>query len=118
MKVLALNSSPRKGGQSKTELMLTHLVNGMRDAGADVQTVHLREKTVHNCLGCFACWTKTPGTCMQKDDMTKEFYPKWLASDLAVYATPWIEIQLSIRWMHRPKDPLADRKHFRTGEDF
>ncbi|MCP4752878.1 MAG: NAD(P)H-dependent oxidoreductase [Proteobacteria bacterium] len=26
MKVLALNSSPRSGGQSKTELMLNHLV--------------------------------------------------------------------------------------------
>jgi multimeric flavodoxin WrbA len=45
MKVLALNSSPRKEGQSKTELMLGHLVSGMQEAGADVETVHLREKT-------------------------------------------------------------------------
>jgi len=88
MKVLALNSSPRKGGQSKTELMLSHLVKGMQDAGADVETVHLRDKTVRNCAGCFTCWTKTPGTCIHKDDMTKELYPKWLESDLAVYASP------------------------------
>jgi multimeric flavodoxin WrbA len=88
MKVLALNSSPRAGGQSKTELMLTHLVKGMQDAGAEVQIVHLREKTVRHCVGCFTCWTKTPGICIHKDDMTKELYPRWLESDLVVYATP------------------------------
>jgi multimeric flavodoxin WrbA len=30
MKILAINSSPRVGGRSKTELMLDHLVEGMR----------------------------------------------------------------------------------------
>ena len=33
MKILAINSSPRVGGQSKTERMLNHLADGMRDAG-------------------------------------------------------------------------------------
>ncbi len=88
MKVLALNSSPRRGGQSKTELMLNHLIKGMRDAGAQVEVVNLREKRIKNCVGCFTCWTKTPGQCIHKDDMTKELFPKWLESDLVVYATP------------------------------
>jgi multimeric flavodoxin WrbA len=44
MKVLALNSSARTGSNSKTELMLTHLVEGMRQAGAEVEIVNLREK--------------------------------------------------------------------------
>lgn len=88
MKVLAINSSPRVGGISKTGMMLDALVKGMRDAGSDVETIHLREKKVKNCIGCFTCWTKTPGVCVQKDDMTNELYPKWLEADLAVYATP------------------------------
>ncbi len=88
MKILALNSSPRGGGQSKTELMLSHLVKGMRDAGADVEIVNLREKTIKNCIGCFTCWTKTPGKCIHKDDMSNDLFPKWLKSDLVVYATP------------------------------
>lgn len=88
MKVLALNSSPRTGGQSKTELMLNALVEGMREAGADVEVVDLRTKKVNNCIGCFTCWTKTPGICIHKDDMTRELYPKWLESDLVVYASP------------------------------
>jgi multimeric flavodoxin WrbA/putative sterol carrier protein len=95
MKVLALNSSPRKEGQSKTELMLRHLVNGMQAAGAAVETVHLREKTVRNCAGCFTCWTKTPGICIHKDDMTKELFPKWLEADLVVYATPLYHFHLN-----------------------
>ncbi|MGO9567045.1 MAG: NAD(P)H-dependent oxidoreductase [Desulfomonilaceae bacterium] len=88
MKVLAINSSPRADGISKTGMLLDALVKGMRDAGADVETIHLRKKKVKNCIGCFTCWTKTPGVCVQKDDMTNELFPKWLEADLAVYATP------------------------------
>ena len=88
MKVLALNSSPRVGSRSKTELMLSYLVKGMREAGAEVEVVALREKTIKNCIGCLTCWTKTPGTCIHKDDITNELLPKWSESDLVVYATP------------------------------
>lgn len=95
MKVLALNSSPRKEGQSKTERMLTHLVNGMQEAGAEVETVHLREKKIRNCAGCFTCWTKTPGICIHKDDMTKELFPIWLEADLVVYASPLYHFHLN-----------------------
>lgn len=88
MKVLALNSSPRSEGRSKTEVMLRYLVKGMREAGADVEVVHLREKKVKDCVGCFTCWTKSPGVCIQKDDMTIDLFPKWTESDLVVYASP------------------------------
>ncbi len=88
MNVLALNSSPRSEGTSKTRLLLDALVKGMRDAGAQVDTIHLREKKIKHCIGCFTCWTKTPGVCVHKDDMTNELFLKWLDADIAVYATP------------------------------
>jgi len=88
MKILALNSSPRSDGQSMTKLMLNHLTDGMRTAKADVEIVDLRKVTIKNCIGCFSCWTKTPGVCIHKDDMSNALYPKWLESDLVVYATP------------------------------
>ncbi len=88
MKVLALNSSPRAKGQSKTEVMLSHLVKGMKQAGAEVEVVELRKKKVNYCIGCYTCWTKTPGVCVHKDDMTLELFPKWLESDIVVYASP------------------------------
>lgn len=88
MNVLALNASPRGGGQSKTEFLLNHLVQGMEEAGAEVEVVALRKKKINACAGCFTCWTKTPGVCIHQDDMTRELFPKWLASDLVVYAFP------------------------------
>jgi multimeric flavodoxin WrbA len=88
MKVLALNSSARTGDVSKTEIMLDYLVEGMREAGADVEIINLRKKKINYCIGCFTCWTKTPGICIHKDDMTKEILPKYLASDLVIMATP------------------------------
>ncbi len=88
MKVIAINSSPRSEGTSKTRMLLDPLVKGMRDAGAEVEIIHLRDKKIKNCIGCYTCWTKTPGVCVQQDDMTNELFPKWLAADLAIYATP------------------------------
>ena len=88
MKVLAINSSPRGDGQSKTAWVLEHLVTGMREAGAEVDVVHLRKKKINYCIGCFTCWTKTPGECLHKDDMTRELFPAFIQSDLVVYATP------------------------------
>lgn len=88
MKVLAVNSSLRRDGESRTELMLSHLVSGMREAGAEVEVVNLRDKNIKYCTGCFSCDTITPGECVLKDDMSQELYPKWLASDLCIYATP------------------------------
>lgn len=88
MKILALSCSPRGEGQSKSDLMLSHLVEGMREAGAEVETSELRKKSIKNCVGCFTCWTKTPGVCIHQDDMSRELFPRWLEADLVIYATP------------------------------
>ena len=88
MRVMAINSSPRVGGESKTEAMLDSLVEGMREAGAEVGVFNLKDKKIRPCAGCFTCWTKTPGVCIHQDDMTNELYPEWLKADLVVYASP------------------------------
>ena len=88
MKVIALNSSPRSSGQSKTAMMLEALTDGMKQAGADVEVVELRKKKINPCSGCYTCWTKTPGVCIHQDDMSKELYAKYINADIAVLATP------------------------------
>lgn len=88
MKVMAINSSDRPDGQSKTAFMLSHLVEGMREAGAEVEVVNLREKKIKTCVGCFTCMSKTPGVCIHQDDMASELYPKWVEADLVIYASP------------------------------
>ncbi|AZV56571.1 flavodoxin family protein [Clostridium sp. AWRP] len=86
MKVLALNGSPR-GEQGNTEVILENFLKGCSKAGADVETIYLKDKKINHCSGCFTCWTKTPGKCVYKDDMS-ELLDKIKETDVMVYATP------------------------------
>ena len=86
MKILAFNSSPRKM-KSNTNRILLPFLEGAKEAGADVELVYLYDKKINPCLGCYACWFKTPGECCQKDDMA-ELLPKMMRADVIVYATP------------------------------
>lgn len=86
MKVLAINGSPH-GAKGNTALILDPFLDGLRDAGADVELVCTRDLDIKPCRGCFACWMKTPGRCVQRDDMA-ELLLKLRAADLWVLATP------------------------------
>ena len=97
MHILALNSSPRGKEESKTELVLSHFLEGARRAGATADTLYLRNYRIKNCLGCFGCWFETPGRCVQKDDMTGELYDRFLAADVAVLASPLYHYNLNAR---------------------
>lgn len=58
-------------------------------AGHDVTSFCLRGKAIHSCIGCFACWTRTPGTCIFQDDHV-DLLRLFLKSDVAVFASPLI----------------------------
>jgi len=85
-KVLAFNSSPHKG-KGNTALILDPFLEGMREAGAEVELFYNDELKVKPCRGCFNCWIKTPGDCSQKDDMTW-LLPRMREADVVVCATP------------------------------
>jgi len=97
MRILAFNSSPRDNQTSKTELVLSHFLEGARRAGAETETLYLRNYKIKHCLGCFSCWTKTPGRCVQKDDMAEELFARYIQSDLAVMATPIYHFNMNAR---------------------
>jgi len=88
MHILALNSSPRDHETSKTELVLQKFLEGAKRAGASAETLYLRNYRINHCLGCLDCWLKTPGRCVQKDDMTEVLFDKYLQADLVVLASP------------------------------
>ncbi len=88
MQIVAFNSSPRNNDTSKTELVLQKFLEGARRAGASTETVYLRKYKINNCLGCFSCWLKDLGRCVQKDDMSEELFGRYLQADIAVLATP------------------------------
>jgi multimeric flavodoxin WrbA len=86
MNILALNSSPRKD-RGGTALVLNTFLDGAKDAGAEVDLVYVHDLEVNPCLGCFACWVKTPGICVQKDDM-QGLLRKRQTADALILATP------------------------------
>jgi multimeric flavodoxin WrbA len=87
MKIVGICGSPRKGN---TEWMLGMLMNAAAESGAEVETLLLRRMNVRMCLGCLSCEAggrERKGICKIKDDMA-EVYPKILAADAIVLATP------------------------------
>ncbi len=102
MRVVTFNSSPHLK-RSATDLVLTPFLDGMKAAGAEVEILYLHKLTIKPCLGCLACWLKTPGKCVQQDDMA-DILPKVGQSDIVVYATP-----LYVDGMNATMKALMDR---------
>lgn len=46
--------------------------------------IDLSSLKIANCIGCYGCWTKTPGKCVIRDDAVS-VYPKIAASDNVMY---------------------------------
>ena len=52
----------------------------------DTNFIDLSSLQIKNCMGCFGCWTKTPGKCVIRDDAVK-VYPLIAACEQLVYIT-------------------------------
>ena len=48
--------------------------------------IDLTKQNMHNCVGCFGCWTKTIGKCVIRDDAVK-IYPLIAKSERALYVS-------------------------------
>jgi len=86
MNVLVINSSPHLD-KGNTAHVLNPFVEGMKEAGAEVEILYPRKMKIMPCEGCFDCWLKTPGVCRHRDDMAAAL-PKLAQSEVWVFATP------------------------------
>lgn len=88
MKVIAINGSARKNGNSAT--MLKHAINGAKKAGAEARLVNLYTLQYKGCTGCVKCKLlggKSFGHCAQRDDLT-EVLEEAICSDVLLVASP------------------------------
>jgi multimeric flavodoxin WrbA len=102
MNVIAINSSPNMG-KGNTALVLDPFLEGMREAGAEVELFYTKRLNINACQGEFNCWAKTPGKCFQQDDM-QMLLPKLAEVDILVLATP-----LYVDGVAGPMKNLLDR---------
>lgn len=86
MKFIAFNGSPA-GGNSATGRMLRAFLDGAARAGAQTELYHLGNYNIGQCRGCFACWFRTPGRCVQQDDMAA-LLGAYQSADVVCFGSP------------------------------
>lgn len=87
MKIIGVCGSPRRGN---TEWMLAGLCAALEKGGAEVEILLLRKMDIKMCCGCLYCekgGKLRKGNCIIKDNMAL-VYPKLLAADAIILATP------------------------------
>ena len=93
MKILAINGSP-KGKRSNTWRLTSAFLEGItakeESVGVqplEIETLNIGSLNIKPCLGCFSCWSKTPGECCIHDDM-QGVIAKILWADVVVWSFP------------------------------
>lgn len=81
--VVIINGSCRKGGN--TDMLLSSLEKGAKNADININKHILRNKSINNCNGCYYCYKNT--SCLIKDDM-QVIYDEIQKSDLIILASP------------------------------
>ncbi|MCY6369376.1 NAD(P)H-dependent oxidoreductase [Clostridium ganghwense] len=87
-KITIVNGSPR-GKNGNTAKIIDGFLKGYQsvELESQIEYIELHKENIKNCIGCFTCWTKTPGKCIHKDGM-ENLLQKLIDSDLVIWATP------------------------------
>ena len=85
MKVVAINGSPRKGGNCAQ--MLEVLGGVLAQEGIEFEVCQPGAK-VHPCMACYHCLNNNTLRCVQADDGVNEIIEKCIAADAIVLASP------------------------------
>jgi multimeric flavodoxin WrbA len=84
MKILGINSSPRRKN-SRTLKLVQAVLNGARTQGAEIELIDICALDINYCVGCEVCFAK--GECAQADDLN-ELVDKMLSADGIVLGSP------------------------------
>lgn len=83
LRVLAIQGSPRKGGN--TDILLDEAIRGAKEEGAEAQKVVLIDLEIKPCVEDYAC--KEDGECFIQDDM-QDLYEDMDSADRLILASP------------------------------
>ncbi len=72
MKVLAINGSARKNGN--TDILISRIFDKLNAAGIDSESVRFEGNIIEPCKACFACGGKE--NCIHKKDQFAETFEK------------------------------------------
>jgi multimeric flavodoxin WrbA len=86
LKVVAVNSSPRKEGN--TAILVETAFEPMRAAGIECEQISLAGKTVGGCIACGLCRKKADRQCHGRDDFGNEVIAALDSADGIILASP------------------------------
>lgn len=86
MRVLSVNGSPRK--QGNTHIMLHRVCESLSDAGAEIEEVYLHGMDLSPCAACMRCVEINDGHCHGEDDDCNELIEQSRAADVILLGSP------------------------------
>jgi multimeric flavodoxin WrbA len=107
-KIVIVKGSPRKTGNSAA--LAEQVEAGARAAGAQVESYYLHGMDINPCDACDACQSAPYSGCIVDDDM-QTLYPKLLAADALVIASPvyWFTVSAQTKLFMDRCYALIDR---------
>ena len=87
MNILIVNGSPKGEGSNTYKLTKAFLDGLTKNSAHFIQTINISKSSIDHCLGCYVCWTKTPGKCAINDDMSG-FLQQITEADLIIWSFP------------------------------
>jgi multimeric flavodoxin WrbA len=86
MKVVAINGSPRKKGN--TALLLKTVMAELEQEGIETEFVQLGGQQVRGCTACMKCFEKKDNRCVIEKDMINEVIAKMSEADGILIGSP------------------------------
>ncbi|MGA1976833.1 MAG: flavodoxin family protein [Bacteroidales bacterium] len=86
MKVIGINCSPRKGGN--TELLIKEVFKSLNDNGVRTEFFQLGGKKVHGCIACLKCRKAADGICHQSNEAINQAIQKMIRADAIIIGSP------------------------------
>ncbi|GAB6058244.1 flavodoxin family protein [Desulfonatronum parangueonense] len=86
MKALAVNGSPRKGGN--TEILLRKVLEPIQSDGWETGFIQLSGKKISGCIACYKCFENKDQRCAVTSDALNDILAEVLAADALIFGSP------------------------------
>jgi multimeric flavodoxin WrbA len=86
MKVIGINGSPRKDGN--TAILIQTVFEELEKEGIETELIQLSGKKVEGCKACWSCHKNKNKQCAITDDFFNECFAKMVASDGIILGSP------------------------------
>jgi multimeric flavodoxin WrbA len=86
MKVLGINCSPRKNGN--TEILIKEVFRALEKEGIKTELFQLGGQKVSGCIACMKCKKKGDGRCHQKNDVINSCIGRMVKADAILIGSP------------------------------